>query len=194
MLIYASSSPEYFAEHGGAFISSAKKNGHEVRVDMSEDFPRSILKCQDERSFKCFVRYLNLPELLDQDSVLMMDIDSIINKPIRIEPEYDLGLYFRPWTSKEKYQVLMTASYWTPKAKPFAMRLRQRLLAQNNKWYDDQIAVWRLYQEMGEQFNVKKLTQDFVCYHFDRDAPIWTCKGPNRKNNQTYLERRAAYA
>ena len=39
MLIYASSCQKYFAAHGEAFIASAEKCGHTVKIDMVDDFP-----------------------------------------------------------------------------------------------------------------------------------------------------------
>jgi hypothetical protein len=193
MLIYASSGPEYFAEHGGAFIASAKKYGHQVQVDLAADFPelRNKIRFNYDKIFYAHLRYLRLPDLLTQD-VLMLDIDSIINRPVEMTP-CDMALFFRPWLTGGR-EVLMTASYWTPKAKPFAERIRDRLFTKQNKWGDDQIAVWKTYKELGEHFNIQTLDQNFVCYHFDREAPIWTCKGPARKDNATYLARRAAYA
>ena len=192
MLIYASSGPEYFAEHGGAFIASAQNCGHHVRVDMAADFPewREKLSFAEDRVFYAALRYLRLPELLTQD-VLMLDIDSIINHPVEIKP-CDMALFFRPWLKGR--EVLMTASFWTPRAKPFAERVREKLLSMPNKWGDDQRVVYQTYQEIGEHFEVENLTEDFVNFHFDRDAPIWTCKGPARKADTTYLARRAAYA
>ncbi len=197
MLIYASSCKDYFSEHGEAFIRSAEKCGHKVKIDMAGDFPelRAKLRCESERVFACWLRLLRLPEMLDREDVLILDIDSIINRPISFEP-CDMALFLRPWLppNREDLQVLLTASYWNKAAKPFALRVRERLLGQFNKWGDDQAAVWRTYKEMGGSFDVQPLTQNFVCYEFDRDAPIWTCKGPARKSNPVYLERRAAYA
>lgn len=197
MLIYASSGSEYFSVHGEAFIASAEKHGHRVKVDLVDDFPewKDKLHCKEERTFNSMLRTMRLPEMLDDDDVLVLDIDSIINKPIEMQP-CDLALFFRPWMPSEwvGMQVLMTASYWTKRSRPFAERVRQRLLSQVNKWGDDQAAVWRTFQEMGHLFAIQPLTQDFVCYHFDRDAPIWTCKGPARKSSPIYLERRAQYA
>lgn len=195
MLIYASSGPDYFQEHGGAFIRSAEKCGHRVKIDMADDFPewKSKLRYKEDRTFYAMLRTMRLPEMLDQEDVLVLDIDSIINRPIEIEP-CDMALFFRPWLAPETLKVLMTASYWGRASKPFAERVRERLLERVNDWGDDQTAVWQTYCEMGSQFDIRPLNQDFVCYHFDRDAPIWTCKGPARKNDITYLERRAQYA
>jgi hypothetical protein len=62
------------------------------------------------------------------------------------------------------------------------------------KWCDDQKFAWRTFVEMGNRFNIGKLDQNFISYDFRADAPIWTAKGPTRKANPVYLERRAAYA
>jgi hypothetical protein len=194
MLIYASSGPEYFAVHGEAFINSAKKCGHQVQVDMAYDFPewREKLQFNYDKVFNAHLRCLRLPEILEETDVLMLDIDSIINHHIEMKP-CDMALFFRPWLSGGG-EVLMTASYWNKSSKPFAERVRERLFTKQNKWGDDQKFVWKTYKEMGNQFDIECLDQDFVCYNFDRDAPIWTCKGPARKDNPVYLARRAAYA
>ena len=106
----------------------------------------------------------------------------------------DMALFFRPWLiGSGGREVLLTASYWTAKAKPFAERVREKMLAKQNKWYDDQKIVWKTHQEMGSEFNILPLDEGFVNYHFNREAPIWTCKGPNRKDNEAYLARRAEY-
>ena len=57
MLIYASSCDDYFAEHGGAFINSAKKHGHQVKVDLAADFPewREKFRCDYERVFYAYL-------------------------------------------------------------------------------------------------------------------------------------------
>ncbi len=192
MLIYASSGPEYLSEHGEAFIRSAERHGHQVKIDLATDFPewRKRFRCNYDKVFYCGLRYLRLPELLTQD-ILMLDIDSIINHPIKVNEPCDMALFFRPWLPG--LEVLMTASYWTPKAKPFAEAVRDKMLARNNKWGSDQIIVWKTYKEIGDQFDIGTLSQNFACYNFDRDAPIWTAKGPTRKNNETYLARRAEY-
>jgi hypothetical protein len=106
-----------------------------------------------------------------------------------------MALYFRPWIDpeKEKLQVLLTASYWSKRSKPFAEKVRERLLSEEIIWCDDQVMVWRVYNEIGHQFKIQELNQDFVCFHFNHDAPIWTCKGPARKTNKVYLARKSEY-
>jgi hypothetical protein len=196
MLIYASSCEKYFLEHGDAFITSAKKQGHTVKVDMTDDFPewRKRLGSDRERIFACNLRFLRLPDLLEQDDVLVCDIDSIINQPIKFD-DCDLALYLRPWIdpTKERLQVLLTASYWSKRAKPFAEIVREKLLSQELRWCDDQRIVWRVYNEIGHQFKIQNLDHNFVNFNFDRDAPIWTCKGPARKTNKVYLARKSEY-
>lgn len=196
MLIYASSCPDYFAAHGGAFIASARKHGHTVKVGIIGDDWRDSLKYDNERTYRMLYRYMKLPELLKHDDVLMLDIDSIINAPIFFSPEYDMGLFLRPWIAphREELKVLMTASWWTRKALPFAERVKERILNRTNICSDDQIEVWRTYEEMKHRFRILQLSEDFACYHFDRDAPVWTCKGPARKDNPVYLEKKALYA
>lgn len=191
MLIYASSSRDYFLEHGEAFICSAKQHGHDVLVDHTDDFAHLRPKFRSEAMLALNLRYLRLPDLLDRE-VLMLDIDSIINRPIK-KIDCDLALFFRPWLNTDELRILMTASYWTPKARSFAECIRQKILRNDNRWFDDQRIVWETFQQIGHFFNIAKLDRNFACYTFDREAPIWTCKGPMRKTDTSYLERRHAY-
>lgn len=179
MLIYASSCPDYFAEHGEAFVNSAQKHGHQVKVDITEGRVESSL-----------LRFKKLPDMLDDD-VLVLDIDSIINEPIKI-PKCDMALFFRPgmppW--REELHILAGASFWTKRAKPFAEGVRDRL---TDRWGSDQIALWRTFQEMPFRFDIHKLDQNFMSYDFRSNAAIWTAKGP-RKSDKTYTARREIYA
>ncbi len=68
------------------------------------------------------------------------------------------------------------------------------MVFRDNQWFDDQLLVLETYQEIGDQLEIATLDKNFCNYEFDREAPIWTCKGPDRKENPVYLERRAAYA
>jgi hypothetical protein len=86
----------------------------------------------------------------------------------------------------------MTASYWTPKARPFAEAIRQKVLKSGKQWFEDQKIVLEVHKQLGYLFNVGTLDKNFVCYDFTRESPIWTCKGPARKDHSVYLERRAA--
>ncbi len=193
MLIYASSCQKYFAAHGEAFIASAEKCGHTVKIDMVDDFPewRERMDFKKEKVFACDLRWMRLPDLLEKNDVLVCDIDSIINQPIKFE--CDMALFFRPWIPSKEHKILLTASYWSKKSKPFAEELRRKLLAGPMQWMDDQIHCWETYNEIGHRFDIKRLSESFVNYHFDRDAPIWTCKGPARKDNETYLARKSEY-
>jgi hypothetical protein len=190
MLIYASSCKRYLLEHGGAFVRSARKCGHEVLIDQTDDFPYLRTKFDNESLFALYLRYLRLPDLLDRN-ILMLDIDSIINHPIK-EIDCDLALFFRPWIKDETKKILMTASYWTPKARPFAEAIRQKVLKSGKQWFEDQKIVLEVHKQLGYLFNVGTLDKNFVCYDFTRESPIWTCKGPARKDHSVYLERRAA--
>lgn len=189
MLIYASSCPDYFAVHGEAFVRSAEKQGYQVKVDLVErnDY-------DDARVYAAALRFLRLPELLDEHfRVLVLDIDSIVNRIAPVSSEWDMALFLRPWLTSEEKKVMLSASYWTARAKPFAEHLRNQFSTQS-KWGADQRYAFRTFKAMGDKFNIGKLDQDFISYDFRDDAPIWTAKGPARKDNPKYLERRAAYA
>jgi hypothetical protein len=73
-----------------------------------------------------------------------------------------MALLFRPWIppEQERYQTLLTASYWAKSAKTFALRIREAMLASPlNQWCDDQAIVWRLFNKIGDRFKVQKLDE-----------------------------------
>lgn len=189
MLIYASSCPVYYAAHGEAFVRSAAKHGYQVKVDIS-DGPNDYAVPKWKAAA---LRFLNLPELLDtNERVLVLDIDSIITGEIPVQDDWDMALFFRPWIPEENKKLLLAASYWTPRAKPFAEHMRAQY-HKKSKWLSEQTYAWRTYQAIGDQFNIGRLDQNFVSYDFRHNAAIWTAKGPSRKHDPRYLERRAEY-
>jgi hypothetical protein len=194
-VIYATCSPEYFAAHGAAFRKSAERHGNQCRIDVIEDgsYPEISKRYVQRHTFYASMRWFLLSELLDQQPwVLVCDIDSIFNGKIEVPEEFDIGLFFRPHLPAER-KVMCSASYWTTAAKPFVKRLCERLET-NLEWGCDQEEIWKQTLEDAGKYRVLGLGRDFVSYHFDPDALIWTSKGPVRKSDPVYLERKALYA
>ncbi len=196
-LIYATADRVYYDQNAEAFVNSAEKHGMEVKIDLVgnqfEDL-RKKLNPTEPRVFYCFLRFLLLPELLDKhENILVIDIDSVFNSKIEIDEKYDMGLFFRDWVHEEDKKILCGASYFTQRARSFAERVRDKLLCGKNEWYDDQLAFWKTYQEIGQNFNIMKMDHRFLNYNFESNAPIWTAKGKHRKQNPRYLARKRIY-
>jgi hypothetical protein len=185
-LIYAACDPVYFNVHGEAFRRSAEAHGNECKIE--------VLPKMDRVAYS-YARFLRLPQLLkDHPAILVVDIDSVFNSHVEIPDEYDLGFFFRPWLSHPCLKVICGVTYWTDKALSFAEGFRDRLLGIHKVWGCDQDALWQQIEAEGDHYAVKRFGKDFVNYDFDQPAAIWTAKGPYRKYNPVYLERRAAYA
>lgn len=192
-LIYATCDIEYYKAHALAFSQSAASHGNKVRIDIISDNEMEISP-SEKRIGYCAERFLRLPELLtEHEAVLIVDVDSIFNEKIIFDPEYDMGIFFRPWKASEDTQVLCAASYFTNRAIDFANRIRELILDHHSKWLFDQEAIWKAYNEMGERYSVLHLDNDFLNYDFNKPASIWTAKGPYRKNAQPYLEKKMQY-
>jgi hypothetical protein len=195
-LVYTTCDRGYFDAHGETFRRSAEAHGHQVRVDIVEDTDPDFYLFEEPRTFYCFARWLRLPALLkEHPAVLMVDIDSIFNAPAEVPENYDIGLFLRPWLSPLALKVLCAASYWTDRALQFAETVKENILHRGfTAWGNDQYLVWQHYFNTLGQYQVLELNDNFLNYNFNKEAVIWTAKGPSRKSNAIYLERRARYA
>ena len=139
MLIYASACPVYYAAHGEAFVRSAARHGYQVKVDIS-DGPNDYAVPKWKAAA---LRFLNLPELLDtNERIVVLDIDSIVMGEIPVQDDWDMALFFRPWIPEENKKLLLAASYWTPRAKPFAEHMRAQY-HKKSKWLSEQTYAYR---------------------------------------------------
>ena len=194
-LIYTTCDQKYFDLHGEAFRNSAERHGHKVKIDIVKVGHDSRIRVSEERIHYCAARFTRLPELLERySSILIVDVDSVFNSHIGFDDQYDLGFFFRPWVDPSfmSLQVLCAASYWTYRARDFAVKVRERIYKKHFRWMFDQKAIWETYLETKGEYNVLTLDKNFLNYDFDIEAPIWTGKG-DRKNLPIYLERKQGY-
>lgn len=121
-----------------------------------------------------------LPDLLrEHGAALMLDIDSVIQRPLEVEDEYDLGLFLRPEQPKEKFKTLCSILYCTDRAMDFSEEIARGgdTSWQGLGWCDDQGVVWRAYDKIGRHHNVKQFDERFISWR-DESAAIFTGKGP----------------
>lgn len=143
------------------------------------------------KEFASVMRYLLLPEvLLVHSSVLVVDVDSIINEPIDIPSKYDLGLFLRGNQDIRK-KVMGSCFYITDRAMEFAEQLKMRLDGET-QWFDDQIAIYKLYQKHLGRYKVKLFGANFINWHCE-PAPIWTGKGDIKSENEVFLHKLKKY-
>ena len=138
------------------------------------------------------LRYRLLPDVLRvNESVLVLDVDSVINDTISINPRYDIGLFLREDFNDSRKKVMGSVFYINQRAIKFAIELQERL-ARVSEWFDDQSSIYRLYQKHRGEYSYKIFGTDFINWHCT-PATIWTGKGKT-KDNPVFLKELARYA
>jgi hypothetical protein len=176
-LIFTVCDQIYRDKYAKAFEASARANGHDVEVFC--DGGMALMAREGTRY--AALRFRKLPELLRKhESVLVLDIDSLIMKPIEIAPEYDMGLFFRPWKTKDNLRILAAMSYFTPRAMEFAEMVAEKLDVVGLKWTGDQLMLWRTYEAIGHKFNILSIDREMLDWEDMNRACVYTAKGPRK--------------
>jgi hypothetical protein len=110
----------------------------------------------------------------------MLDMDSIIRKPIEISDGIELGLIVLPMNDYYR-KVNGGAVYLTNAMMPLALQLNKRIKSQH--WFDDQISLFRLCINRGN-YRMKVFDDDFISWKLNQDANIWTGKGKAKFRQQ----------
>ena len=170
--IYSVCDTGYRDRYAVSFLNSARSNGHEAEVFCTETPAESLA----DKVRLCAWRFELLPQLLrEHGSVLMLDIDSVVQRPLEIEDEYDLGIFLRPEQAKDRFRTLCSIFYCTERAMAFA----EEIVAGGTHsvlWCDDQGVVWRAYEKLGHRYKVKCFDEGFISWR-DASAPVFTGKG-----------------
>lgn len=178
---------EWFSRLFGVVLkASAEANGHECLIVSSGKYAENT---KDREWHSCF-RYSLLPDILRKhESVLMLDTDSIVRKPVRIEPWVEMGLICRP--EREMTQRINgSAVYFTQKALPAAEWLKDKLSGPV-EWYDDQRALLEMF--LRREYRTQVFDETWISWHHDPDAPIWTGKGPVKLTDEWHAEMKRWY-
>src|SRR6185295_7292642 len=115
-LLFTACDEGYWDKYAKAFKASAEANGMECQIACSGKRVGPDYSQADAMAFK----YQMLPDVLRaHERVLMLDIDSIIRKPIEIDEWWDAGFVIRddlkPGADREKKIVNGGCIYLTPK-------------------------------------------------------------------------------
>lgn len=174
MLIYATCDRRYQGLYQTAFTTSARAFGHDVEVFCTDDFVHT----EDDAMRIVLWRFQMLPELLRKHgSALMLDIDSMVRRPIAFDPAYDLGIFLRP-TPEKQFRTLCSVFYCTDRAMAFAEAMKEACdNAGKLKWCDEQGILWDVYDRLGDQFNVAFLGRDLIDWEWPCKAAVYTGKG-----------------
>ena len=170
--IYSVCDTGYRDRYASSFLNSARANGHQAEVFCTE---KPAVRLVDKVRL-CAWRFELLPQLLrEHGAVLMLDIDSVVQQPLEIGDEYDLGIFLRPEQAKDRFKTLCSIFYCTDRAMDFA----DEIIAggtHNILWCDDQGVVWRAYEKLGHCYKVKCFDEGFISWR-NADANVFTGKG-----------------
>jgi hypothetical protein len=178
--IYSVCDQGYFDTYGVAFLNSASAQGHSVELFCDH---KKAETDEDKARYLAW-RYKLLPGLLEKHSaVLLVDVDSVITRPIEIEDKYDLGIFLRLHKKELHMRTLGTVFYCTDRAKKFAKAMAASMRDHDVRWYYDQVILLALYNGMGYRYRIKTLDRSFVSWKPEDDAPIFTGKGFRKDRN-----------
>jgi hypothetical protein len=183
-LIFAACDDIYFRKYAGPLMNSAKRHGMECEI---------INGGTMEPTDAMVLRYRMLPDVLRvRGSVLVLDVDSVINDTIHISERYDLGLFLRNDFNDTRKKVMGSAVYVHQRAMQFAVELRERL-AGPVEWFDDQAAIYKLYRKHLGKYHCKLFGTEFINWHCE-PALIWTGKGKVKETNERFAQEMERYA
>lgn len=183
-LIFAACDTKYYNLYAAALRNSAAEHGMDCKVVCGGNIEPGPSTC---------LRYLLLPDELGRhESILVVDVDSIIKQPIDIPEHFDLGFFLRPDFQDNRKKVMGSVFYINARAIDFAWDLRKKLKT-DNRWFDDQYWLWKLYQRNIGKYKVKFFGTDFINWHCD-PAAIWTGKGDVKTGNEKFLSQLKRYS
>jgi hypothetical protein len=163
----------YYEAFGEALELSAKAHGHNVLAHCTGervDSPQS-------RDRHCMLRWQLLPNVIRQyGHVLMLDADSVMRRQVEIDDSIDIGFFPKPKSMDLKRKINGGCLYFTRNSLPVAEELKERI-SENGKWFDDQIALYRVLTEGKRRMKYIFFDDSFFSWKLNPDAPIWTGKG-----------------
>ncbi|MBR7653301.1 hypothetical protein HED50_06965 [Ochrobactrum oryzae] len=156
----------------------------------------------ERKVFYQSLRFYHLPRLLRSkgSAIAVLDIDSLVRKPIPYNGEADVGLYFRldntnNWSEEAHLgtKVLAALIYATPCAADYFDKVAAYLDRNERRYFIDQRALYETYlQEPGERFFDLAKT-GWLDWTFKEESPVWTAKGRLLRRELRYIRERLKY-
>jgi hypothetical protein len=139
------------------------------------------------KTFYTCIRFLVAPTVV-RGGILITDIDVLVIHNVT-EPNADIGIFLRDLKYAEwnglAGKVLASAVYCNPKNKDFLEYTNEFIMANEKKWFVDQVALLKAY----EFFKDKKYhvyDQNFCDWDFSLKSTLWTGKGDRKSLNAVY--------
>jgi hypothetical protein len=171
--IFAAGDLNYCERFGPALKASAHKHGMECEIVCSGE------RVENERGKRLAnaFRYILLPEVLkEHPSVLMLDLDCIVKRPVEIPDEVNIGFVLRRDTNEDYKKANGGCLYITSQMMDVAIELSEEMRA-NPVWFYDQVLLWKIYQRLKDEPGTAAFGHKFFSWKFDERAAIWTGKG-----------------
>lgn len=166
-------------------------------------FPRLLtsyydIDVREERAYYASIRFLLLPELLKEfeHPILVLDMDSIVNKKITFPKDTDISFYLREETNganeyeNQGMKVLAGAVYVTPAAFDFTIDVANEIKTNPVKWFCDQLAIHKAFKKNKNLKFFDMSDQNILDWEFNEDSFIWSAKGNRKYENKKYLARK----
>lgn len=132
-------------------------------------------------------RFLYLFDVLQKaNSVLVIDIDAVIRKPV-IFPDTDYSFFIREGKPIGK-NIAAGAVFMKNNAIEIADFLKTSIQTKKKRWFADQFALNETYQHfINSKYIFSRISNSLIDYDFNENSMIWTGKGPRKYNNKKYL-------
>lgn len=154
---------------------------------------------EEKRTYYACNRFIVAPQILAKaKSLFITDIDCLFMHHV-FEPGTDIALFLREalpgtvgWEARGT-RVAAGAVFYNKSALPFAIKVRDKILTGELKWFLDQVAISETYEEEKNNYTFHQYTPTFLDWEFEEDTFIWTGKGPRKYDNPKYLARKAFF-
>ena len=135
-----------------------------------------------------------IENLLQQqiDSIIYMDVDSLIRKKIAykklFDENFDIKIHFRN-TADHRMKVAtgVIAIRNNAASKKFFQEWRGAISPLKFEWFADQVTFHELYEKHKKNMNFSHLTKTYIDWDFQNESIIWSGKGDRKKKNEKYL-------
>lgn len=206
-LLFASCDVEYYKKYAKSFVKSAAYNNHYVHVHIINpyvgmeriDHPLISYSFEENspntREYYASNRFFLAPEILmsnnDELKLLLLDIDTIIQKPI-VLPDASVGFYLRePFQTNDwerrGTRLLAGVVMYDDTAWLFAKSVADKIKELPQYWFVDQVALAETMDDFSMAIKVHDFSKDenFMSWDLNnKEAAILTAKGSRKDTDQ----------
>lgn len=167
--------------------------------------PRACAKISNRKERIVFyqsLRFFYINKILSNNDrpVYMMDIDSLVRKPLPSIHKGNLGIYLRldNKTGKNRdevlgMKVLAAMIYCTQPSAEFFKKVVEYIDTHPRKYFLDQRAIYEVYLEDKSVAVFDLAKEKILDWSFNNKSSVWTAKGKRRRRDPVYIHERLQY-